>query len=100
MFLHGFLDLSETCGHKISGRFYCEDAATNIQNLYENRVQISREDVFVPKSQVLDGKKDCSDGSDECPLSWLADDPIASRYRMIKVVQTNVRNFLLVGFSA
>ncbi|XP_076806433.1 uncharacterized protein LOC143449962 [Clavelina lepadiformis] len=39
---------------------------------------------FVEKDYVMDGKRDCSDGSDECPHPDLfADDPLSSRDQLI-----------------
>ena len=75
-------------------RFYCESASENIRSSFQNGAIDVTGPLFVSKSKLFDGKKDCADGSDECPSAWLANDPIASRHRLIKVVHVNVRLYV------
>lgn len=77
------LHLLEICDPDGKKRFYCETRKTKQDESCSNCDD--NDPLFVDRNSMFDGKKDCWDGSDECPSSLFEDDPIASRHRMIKV---------------
>ena len=60
----------DECNCSSSTHFYCS----------------SGKPLFVERTKVEDGKNDCSDGSDECPPSFLSNNPLSSKDQLIKSV--------------
>ena len=58
----------DECNCSSSTHFYCS----------------SGKPLFVERTKVEDGKNDCSDGSDECPPSFLSNNPLSSKDQLIK----------------
>ena len=64
----------DECNCSSSTHFYCS----------------SGKPLFVERTKVEDGKNDCSDGSDECPPSFLSNDPLSSKDELMKSVYLHI----------
>ena len=62
------IDKSDESNCSDTTHFYCENG----------------DPLFVPRSKVLDGKRDCSDFSDECPPNLFDNNALSSREELIK----------------
>ena len=61
----------------------CQDQRHYCENSFDNN--LSANPFFVQKALVLDGKKDCEDGSDECP-TYLIKDSFSYKNKMISKI--------------
>ncbi|XP_076807070.1 uncharacterized protein LOC143450419 [Clavelina lepadiformis] len=72
-FIPDCMDGSDEENCSSTTHFYCESRSSR-----------SNQTLFVRARQVMDGKEDCEDGSDECPATFLSNSIISSRHYVIK----------------
>ena len=71
-------------------RFYCET--------FEDKNLTKENPLFVSKSLLFDGKKDCADGTDECP-SFYNQDMFSSGNEMISKVSLKIILWIIAPFA-
>ena len=73
----------DECNCSSSTHFYCS----------------SGKPLFVERTKVEDGKNDCSDGSDECPPSFLSNNPLSSKDELRKSVPLQISVWIMAFVS-